>query len=84
MTYCFKKKKKKTRHAHVINSGIQSVLLFYLVLIIIILHDSKKSKPEIFYLKCKITLYTIYLPKFKTIHYVILFTRRVEKINKVT
>ena len=38
-----------------------------------ILHDSKKSKWENVYLKCKITLYTMYLPEFKTIHYVILF-----------
>jgi hypothetical protein len=47
-------------------------------------HDSKKSKWENIYLKCKITLYTIYLTKFKTMHYVILFTRRFEKINKIT
>jgi len=44
-------------------------------------YSKKKTKIEMgnFYLKCKITLYTIYLPKFKTIHYVILFTRRFEK-----
>ncbi len=48
------------------------------------IQDSKKSKWEIFYLSRKITLYTMYLPEFKTIHYVILFTRRFEKINKIT
>ena len=42
------------------------------------------GKWEKFYLKCKITLYTMYLPEFKTIHYVILFissNRRVKGVG---
>ena len=61
-----------------VDKTVQCCVLLYFI------HDSKKSKWEFFYLKRKITLYTMYLPEFKTIHYVILFTRRFEKINKIT
>jgi hypothetical protein len=55
-------------------------------IIILLLHDysSKKSKREFFYLKCKITLYTMYLSKFKTVHYVNLFIFSNRRVNKIT
>jgi hypothetical protein len=46
--------------------------------------QKKIDKWENVYLKCKITLYTMYLPEFKTIHYLILFIFSNRRVNKIT
>ncbi len=56
------------------NTILYLTLYYYYLLYLVLSYTIRKNrKRENFYLKCKITLYTIYLPNFKTIHYVILF-----------